>query len=886
MQEGGAADVALHNPQQFPPAALRDASIFLQLRVRDMALSAATLLGPYEILSPAGAGGMGEVYRARDTRLDRIVALKILPAAFSSDPDRLRRFEQEARLLSTLNYPNILAIYDVGTQNGIPYLVSEFIEGQTLRQLLNDGALPVRKAVDYALQIARGLAAAHDRGIIHRDLKPENILITRDGRVKILDFGLAKQTQAAAGGDAATRMEPSQTQPGLAIGTAAYMSPEQVRGQEVDHRTDIFSFGAVLYEMLSGRRAFHKDSGVETMNAVLKEDPPEITPAPLGLSPGLERIVRRCLEKVPEQRFQSASDLAFAIEALSATSGSSPAVRVPAVRKWRRFLPVAAFAVAVVAVAFALGSSRTATPKFRQLVSGPGMISSARFTPDGQSVVYGAAWRGKPFELFTARTDSIEWRAMGLPPADITGISRTGDMLILLGWHSRFQWSMTGTLARTPLSGGAPRPLLEDVCGGDIEPHGDGLAVVRCGGGQQRLEYPLGKVLHTTNGWIDHVRFAPGGDAIAFFDHPINGDDRGFVAWADAQGKVARVTSEWSALKGLAWAPDGKEIWFSGSRTGEQGAIWAVTRYAHERPVFGGPADVWLQDIAADGRALMLDVRSTNDIAARRPGQTADQIVDLVSEAGSLAGMSANGSLMALSYTGTGSGTDYLTYVVNTDTHEAIRLGEGDPSGISPDGKWILSFFPSTPGKMVLYPTGPGDTRSFTIGTLRDVSIFCSWTSDSSNVVFTGSDAAGGPPRGYLIELNMGKWRPVTPEGTSGAIISPNGKYVVARPEQGGFELYPVDGGTAQPAKGVLGGEEPVQWDGSSTHLYVWDRRFPARITLVDPWSGERKLWLETVPPDPSGVLYGNFIITPDGKTYAYRFRRVLTSLFLADGLK
>ncbi len=853
-----------------------------------MGLTPGTKLGPYEIASTLGVGGMGEVYRARDTRLGRDVAIKVLPESLANDADPLLRFEQEARAIAALNHPNILGIFDVGVHGATRYLVSELLEGETLRQKLETGPLAARRATEYAAEIANGLAAAHAKGVVHRDLKPENIFITKTGRVKILDFGLAKVSEEAAAAGTLETVAGTRTAPGMVMGTVGYMSPEQVRGERLDHRTDIFSFGAVLYEMVSGKRAFQGGSGVETMNAILKEDPPELSDSNVAISPGMERIIRRCLEKNPEQRFQSASDLTFAIETLSGKSGVSATVQAIAKPSRRRWIGAAVLvAVAALAGAFAVGlrSGRSRVPTFRPLVSGPGTISSARFTPDGQSVVYGAAWRGKPFELFTTRIESIESRSLGLPPADVSGISQAGDMLILLGWHSRFQWNMTGTLARTPLSGGAPRPLLEDVCGGDIDANGKEVAIVRCGGSQQTLEYPLGHVIYRTAGWIDHVRFAPNGDAITFLDHPIDGDDRGYVAWVGREGKVTRVTSEWSGLKGLAWTPDGQEIWFSGSETGEQGAIWAATRSARQRKVFAGPSEVWLQDIAANGKTLMLQVRSTNDIAVRRPGQEADQIVDLVSETGSLAGVSDNGSLMALSYTGIASGTDYLTYVVNTDTHQGIRLGEGDPSGISPDGKWILSFFPSTPGKMVLYPTGPGDTRTFNLSSIRNVSIFCSWTQDSSKLVFTGSDA-DHLSRGYLLDIATGQWRPITPEGTNSVMVALNGQYVIAKSEGRGFELFPINGGEPQPAKGISNTEEPVQWDGSSTHVYVWDRRFPARIALVNPWSGERKTWLETMPPDPSGVLYGNFFITPDGKTYAYRFRRVLTTLFIADGLQ
>src|ERR1700757_5114767 len=291
-----------------------------------MPLAPTTRLGPYEIIAPLGAGGMGEVVRARDTRLGREVALKILPESFARERDRLVRFEQEARAVAALNHPNILAVFDIGQHNGSPFLVSELLEGETLRAVLDRGALPQRKAVDYAVQIAQGLAAAHEKGIIHRDLKPENVFVTRDGRIKILDFGLAKLAQKPGTEPDGVTMTSSHTAAGVVMGTASYMAPEQVRGQAVDPRTDIFAFGAVLYEMLTGKRAFRRDTVPETMTAVLKEGLPDLADSATGVSPALDRIVRRCVEKNPEQRFQSAKDLSFALASLSGADSSAAGV--------------------------------------------------------------------------------------------------------------------------------------------------------------------------------------------------------------------------------------------------------------------------------------------------------------------------------------------------------------------------------------------------------------------------------------------------------------------------------------------------------------------------------------------------------------------------------
>jgi Tol biopolymer transport system component len=393
-----------------------------------MAIAAGTCLGPYEVLSRLGAGGMGEVYRARDTRLSREVAIKVLPATFSEDADRLRRFEQEARATSALNHPNILTIYDIGTHNNTPYIVAELLEGAELRAQLNQGAIAQRQAIDYAQQIAQGLSAAHEKGITHRDLKPENLFITSDGRVKILDFGLAKLRQPKPGEpvntDAPTNAP--QTDPGAVLGTVGYMSPEQVRGQDTDHRADIFSFGVILYEMLSGRRAFRGESLAETMAAIVKDEPPDLAESG-RVSPQLEHIVRRCLAKKPERRFQSTSDLSFAFEVLSAPSGSGlEAAALPVVTERTAmarlfgqaplaWLVSAALLLAVFGFAWAYFARQMEADArvFRTSLLPPEKLSFGSFavSPDGKWLAFAAATGGNQ-QLWVRALDSMEAKAM------------------------------------------------------------------------------------------------------------------------------------------------------------------------------------------------------------------------------------------------------------------------------------------------------------------------------------------------------------------------------------------------------------------------------------------------------------------------------------------
>ena len=387
-----------------------------------MALQTGSRLGPYEILSPLGAGGMGEVYRAKDPRLGRDVAIKVLPSSFSSDPDRLKRFEQEARAAGILNHPNITAVHDLGTHDGAPYVVQELLEGETLRAELASGRFSPRKAIDHAVQIAQGLAAAHEKGIVHRDLKPENVFVTKDGRVKILDFGLAKLTQSEGSPDATNL--PTATEPGVVMGTLGYMSPEQVKAKPADARSDIFALGAILYEMLSGQRAFRGDSAGETMAAILKEDPPDLSVTNENISPGLERIVRHCLEKNPERRFQSASDIAFGLQELSVTGASAPRAQPsssPA--RWRKPALLGMAAAAIAAAGLLAGrqiwrSPAASVPAFHRLTYRRGFVWSARFSPDAHAVYYSANWDGsEKTEIFSTRTENPGSMLLDLPAA-------------------------------------------------------------------------------------------------------------------------------------------------------------------------------------------------------------------------------------------------------------------------------------------------------------------------------------------------------------------------------------------------------------------------------------------------------------------------------------
>ncbi len=855
-----------------------------------MPLSAGTKLGPYEILAPIGAGGMGEVYRAHDTRLGRDVAVKVLPTEFSADADRMRRFELEARATGMLNHPNILAVYDVGTHDGSPYLVTELLEGSTLREQL---PLPRRKGLDYAGQIAAGLAAAHAKGITHRDLKPENLFITNDGRAKILDFGLAKVAGAgSASGFASGEAEATRgmsTTPGLALGTVGYMSPEQVLGKPADPRSDIFSFGAILYEMFGGQRAFQRPSSIETLNAILKEDPPPLA------DPGFERIVHRCLEKSPEQRFQSASDLAFAIANQSDTKSGSGALVAAApargereqLRKW--LLPAAALLLVLGLVAgylIASGGTTQSAANFHKLTYRRGTIYAARFTSDGQNIVYDAAWDGNPPELFTSHRDSPESRPLGLPRTSLLSLSAGGEMAVLTQSYNQVQMGFTGTLARAPISGGAPREISEAVSYADWAPDGSGLLVVRQVGGKERLEYPAGKVLVETDGWISHPRFSPRGDRIAYLDHPVPSDDLGSVAMVDLAGKKTTLSTGWEAEEGLAWSPDGKEIWFTAVHEGGQLSIHAVTLAGKERLVLPAPGGLMLYDLSRGGDLLLGRYDQPNGVLGMAPGETKERDLSWL-ESSTAGDLSRDGKTVLMTQYHLGPG--YAMGLRKTDGSPVVRLGDGNALALSPDGKWAITISAAAPQELSVVPTGVGESRKLKAEGISNYLRAASWFPDSRHIAFVGA-AAGHKLRTYSLDVaGGGPPRPLTPEGITGTLLSPDGRLLAASGTDGKYALYPVEGGEPAPVLGLKDGDVPIQWTADGRTLYIEEKgAWPRRIFRVDLATGRRELWKEVTPSDRAGLSdrRPRLRITPDGKAYAYGVAYTLSQLYLVRGLK
>ncbi len=853
-----------------------------------MPLTSGTKLGPYEILSALGAGGMGEVYKARDSRLNRDVAVKILPASFAADADRLQRFAQESRAAAALNHPNILSIFDIGDDRGTPYVVFELLEGETLRDRLRTGALSSRKAIDYSQQVGKGLAAAHEKGIVHRDLKPENIFITHDGRAKILDFGLAKITRPEpdAAGDAPTLQ--ANTETGTVMGTVGYMSPEQVRGKPADPRSDIFAFGAILYEMLSGKRAFRGESTADTMSAILKEDPPELTETNRTISPALDRVVRHCLEKNAAERFQSARDVVFNLEALVGISGSSRSgVRVlPETRRINPWLVRGIAALLVLAIWAAVehfGRGKAIrSPTFREITYRNGSIWDARFGPDGQSIIYAAEWEGNPTEIFLTRFDSSDSRSAGLPTARLLSVSSKGELAISLHPLDFDGFSEVGTLARIPLAGGAPREVLDNVLDAEWTPDGQSLAVIRPGvTAQTQLEYPIGNVIYLPEGWVNRVRFSPNGELIAIADHVPTGDD-GRVVILDQKGNHKVSSSFYSSLQGVAWAPNGKEVWFSASPAGAERSIYALDLSGKERLIFRSPGGLTLHDISRTGTVLLTTDKARMTISALAPGATQERSLPWF-DWSLLSDLAQDGTAVVFSETGEAVGSNYGIFLRKTDGSPAIRLGDGYTGTISPDGQWVLALVGS-PGRMILLPTGVGQPRPLAYDKSEPFQL--SWLPDSKSIVFSAADP-GHAPRTYRLDLQSGAPRAITPEGTVGSRITPDRK-LLAVDSKHTYWFFPVDGGEPQKAAFALKHEESVvRFIDDGRTLVVRTRSMPLQLTRIDVATGRREPWKEIVPPDPAGVrTIPTLKTSADGKSYAYCVTRILSDLYVVDGLK
>jgi serine/threonine protein kinase len=856
-----------------------------------MPLSAGTRLGPYDIIALVGAGGMGEVYKARDTRLHRDVAIKVLPQDMADDPDRRARFEREAQAVAALSHPNVLAIFDTGVHGGQLFAVTELLEGGTLRDELQSGPLPVKKAIGIAIQIARGLSAAHEKGLLHRDIKPENVFILTDGHVKILDFGLAR-TIATGSGNTATVI--AMTDPGGVVGTVSYMAPEQIRAQPLDARTDLFSLGAVLYEMLAGRRAFHRGTPAETMTAILREDPPELPAVRTGLSPALDRIVRHCLEKNPAERFQSARDVAFALESQSVSGTvASEAVATMAGRR-ARVRPVVWVASVVLALALGVLAGRTRTsepslPRFETKTFDRQIIFNARFMPDGQTIVYSAAREDTVPQLFVLHPDNVTPQVIGGPGTHLLSVSARGELAVLTGSAGIAHRLFRGTLA-TMSPGGSPRPLREGVREADWSPDGLTLAIIReLGGGRDSLEFPVGTTLYEATGYLSDPRVSRDGGRVAFVEHPFPFDDRGRVKVVDASKQVTTLTGDLWGVEGVAWSADGTQVAFSGSEATRPGG---VSYEPHIVPASGrGSArlsmttmtDVTVQDIGRDGRWLLTREDGRYGIVVKTPDDTAQRDLSWLDRS-TWGVLSVDGSELAFSDQNSSAGTNYAVMLRRTDGSPAVRLGEGNvqaPHGLSPDRKWVAAVVPST-DRFVFYPTGPGEPRRLDVKASHFT--LAGWFSDSQHVLLCGG--ATRPSRCARYATSGGPPAPIGPEAVLYATVGSDDWVMVTDGDGKGW-LYPPDGGARIPMT-VPDGEVIAPGTGATWFLARPGSDRTIRLDRADLRRGTRAPVATVALPEGTGLadIIITSVVGENGRYgYVYCYTRQLSTLVVASGV-
>jgi eukaryotic-like serine/threonine-protein kinase len=876
----------------------------------------------YRILEKLGGGGMGVVYKAEDTRLNRTVALKFLSEDTAKDPAALERFRREAQTASGLNHPNICTIYDIGEDGGSAYIAMEFIDGQTLKHRIEGRAMKLAELLDVAIAVADALAAAHARGIVHRDIKPANIFISRSGQTKVLDFGLAKYTaeqqlvrDASVTGSMPTAGNPQMlTSPGTAVGTVAYMSPEQAMGEELDGRTDLFSLGIVLYEMATGRQAFSGQTTAAVFDAILHREPMAALKINSQLPPRFEEILDKALEKDPKLRYQSASDFRVDLQRLkresdshastrssesqqSAASLVPPAVAVssaaarPRTKLWGFAVLGVLAALMIAAGAYWEGkreglASSIIPPTYRQLTFRGGTIRMARFAPDGKTIVYSAAWEGNPTELYTTRPESPESRPFGLAKAEVLSISGDGEMAVLLNSHNVDPYINTGTLGRVPLGGGAPREVLENVQWADWSPDGTNFAVVREFGGQSRLEYPIGKVLYETGGWISHPRVSPNNDMVAFIEHPVRRDDAGSIAVVDLAGKKKTLSTGWETVWGLGWSPKGTEVWFSSTRLGYGRFLSAVSLSGKERLLAREPGTLTLQDVSRDGRVLVTrDVPRVGMVGMTGSNSKERDLSWLDWSAPK--DLSADGKTLLFTESGEAGGENYATYLRPTDGSPAVKLGDGNGFALSPDKQWAVGGIPKTPVQFFLMPTGAGEARPITHDSINHM--WTRWFPDGKRLLFAG-DEPGKGVRLYVQDIDGNPPRAISPEGVNSSqfTISPDGKQVALIGPDQRPELLNVESGGVHPISGLDVGDAPIGWAADGRSLFVYRLgEVPAQVQKLDLATGHKQPWKQLVPPDVSGVTdISAILITPDGNNYVYEYGRTLSDLYLVNDVR
>ncbi len=874
-------------------------------------------LDRYVIGEPLGAGGMGEVHRARDETLERDVAIKVMKPELALDPERVRRFEREARAVGRLHHPNVLTVFDVGHHDGAPYVVTELLEGETLRKRLDRGALPLEEAAALGADIAWALDAAHEHGIVHRDLKPENVFLVGGSQVKLLDFGIAKLLPAPMSGsnNGASTLS-LETQPGAIVGTAGYMAPEQVLGEAVDHRADLFSLGAILFEMSEGARAFGGGSPVAQLASILKESPPVALANDASPSAAIYReVVRRCLAKDAALRYPTAREVAEELARVSPRpTPEEPAPDGPRAQRSPRGTPPAGRALArwiagvlsLAAIAFGLGrwsrkapvetgaqatsappvsppsASPGVAPRFSRLTYQAGGITSARFTPDGHNVVFGALYGGDTLRIHTVRTENPVTLAVDIA-GDVLAVSSHGEMAVSLG-RRLVPWPAEGTLARAPLLGGAARPLQDDVFDADFESGGEDLIVARRVGEETRIERPLGNVVFRTRGWVSHLRLDPSGTRIAFFLHPFPNDTQGRVAVLEKDGSMRELGDLFLDLNGLAWAPGGREIWFSGASQQGPFEIAAIDLEGRGRLLFQGPGRVVLHDVARDGRALVT-VDDWRGISVSVGPKSVERDLSILDNS-VVMDVTRDGSQVLVSEQSAGGRPSYDIYLRPTAGGPPTLLGEGLGESISPSGTWVTSVLFGKESAIDIIPIGAGSKRRIQRPGFTFHKAFFLGSDDRLLIVAV---EANSERRLYTLDLSSGEapqplsppgpWLETWPRSDGGGALTrkPNGEVWM-------FSARPGD-----PARRVTTlprGHTLVRPVSASAAFVLRRGTRPGELLRLDLATGKLEHQATLGPRDLTGFVEASTFVAAQGpERYAYTYFKLLSTLFVVEGL-
>ena len=889
-------------------------------------------IGPYEVLSELGSGAMGIVYLAQDERLGRRIALKFLPTQFTNDKDRLRRFQQEARAASALNHPNILTVHEIEQRDGLHYIATEFVDGVTLRQHMNNERMRLDQALNVASQVASALQAAHAAGIAHRDIKPENIMIRSDGYIKVLDFGLAKLTEQ--------EVSPAtpDTNPGIVMGTPRYMSPEQARGLDVDLRTDIFSLGTVIYEMVTGKAPFEGETTSDVIAALIKDEPESMRSTIAELPLEFEQVVSKALAKDRGLRYQTISEFSSALQrvkdevqldALVRTNSDgarrslTEIVRPPTTpsrgvvsthpqleqktepltkRTWMRWTLPISLALLVVAAVVAGVSLNRPKPSLsakisesaRNLTTRDGFISASRFAPDGKGVIYSAGFDGKPVELFFSDVEGSESRSAGIESAALKSVSRSGKIAVLRNFELNWSDGYNGTLAILPAEGGKPETIMEGVDDAAFAPDGNTLAILRSVMGEQQLEYPAGQVLYKSSGWMSYPRFSPKGDKIAFFEHPLGDFSGSIVVFDLASKKKIDISREWTALKGLAWNSKDNEIWFGGSKLSKRLSVNAVSLSGQLRMnLYELPGlIVRIDDISDDGKLLITQGTNHSTIVILQ-GTVATELVDPRFAWSTSVDISGDGKMLLFyqwGYDAKDPSDASAVYLRRLDSSEPVKLGRGKALALSPDGNWALALQQTGPQpQLVLLSTSQHESKVLPNPGIKEYH-YASFFPDGRQILFTGVEAREDAAiRSYVQDVNTGQVHPLTEELTVALRVAPDGKRVITLQPDRIYYIQPLNGGEPKAIYGLEPDDEPIQWSDDGRAVFVKGAGdFATKIYRVNIETGKRQEWKDIDPPNKVGLVGlevnpGGILITPDGKVSVYTYWILLQHILTAS---